>query len=142
MEKECLDILLRGNQPVIPCPARGLASLWFGETARVAVKEGRLLLLSPFAENIRRATAAQAARRNHLVAALADAVWVPHAAPGGKTWATVRAALARHQPVFTFANEDNAGLLEAGARPFAELDVSAFSRDAGALSRKKRERIR
>ena len=127
MEKECLDLLLRGHQPVVFCPARGLARLRISQTEGVAVKEGRLLLVSPFAEGIRRATASQAAQRNNLVAALADAVWVPHAAPGGKTWATVGAALARHQPVFTFANEENTHLLEAGVRPFAELDVAALS---------------
>ena len=127
MEKECLDLLLRGNQPVILCPARGLARLRTSQMARIAVREGRLLLVSPFAGNIRRATAAMAAQRNHLVAALADAVWVPHAIPGGKTWAIVRTALARRQPAFTFANEDNVGLVEAGVRPFAELNVAAFS---------------
>ena len=121
MEKECLDILLRGNQPVILCAARGLPGLRIGQTPRRAVKSGRLLILSPFAENIRRTTAVQAVRRNDLVAALAEAVWVPHAAPGGKTWATVRSVLRRQQPVFAFATEDNDDLLEAGARPFAKL---------------------
>ena len=133
MEKECLDLLLRGDQPVILCPARGLSRLRIGKIAKTAVEEGRLLLVSPFAENIRRATAGLAAQRNRLVAALSDARWVPHAAPGGKTWATVRAALERRQPVFTFASGDNAGLLEAGAHPFATLDVSAFSGNTGAL---------
>jgi len=126
MERECLDILLRGDQPVILCPARWLAGLRLGQMPRRAVNEGRLLILSPYAENIQRTTAAQAVQRNNLVAAIADALWVPHAAPGGKTWETVRAALDRQQPVFAFANEENGGLLEAGVRPFPELDVAEF----------------
>jgi predicted Rossmann fold nucleotide-binding protein DprA/Smf involved in DNA uptake len=135
MERECLDILLRGDQPVILCPARGLAGLRLGQMPRRAVKEGRLLILSPFAENIRRTTAAQAVRRNNLVAACADAVWVPHAAPGGKTWATAGAAMDRQQPVFAFTDDANGGLMEAGARPFDDLDVVAWSDRTGANGR-------
>lgn len=127
MERECLDLLLRGSQPVILCPARGLAGLRIGQMPRRAVKEGRLLVVSTFAESVRRTTAAQAMQRNNLVAALADTVWVPHAAPGGKTWATVRVALERHQSIFAFATQDNDDLLEAGVHPFAELDVAALS---------------
>jgi predicted Rossmann fold nucleotide-binding protein DprA/Smf involved in DNA uptake len=121
MEKECLAILLRGQQPVIICPARGLAVLRIGQIARRAIKEGRLLVLSPFADDIRRTTAAQAVQRNNLVAALADAVWVPHAAPGGKTWLTVRAALECGQPVFTLDDEANKTIHEIGAQPLPKL---------------------
>ena len=123
MEKDCLDILLRGKQPIILCPARGLKGLRLGEKARQAVDEGRLLVLSAFTDDVRHTTAAQAVRRNNLVAALADALLVPYAAPSGKTWTTVHAALARKQPVFTFDVEDNAALLKAGAQPFQLLSV-------------------
>lgn len=121
MERDCLDILLRGKQPIILCPARGLKGLRLGEKARQAVDEGRLLVLSAFSDDVRHTTAAQAVRRNNLVAALADALLVPYAAPNGKTWTTVHAALKRNQPVFTFDVEDNAALLEAGAQPFELL---------------------
>lgn len=127
MERECLDILLRGAQPVVLCPARGLANLRLGPVPRRALREGRLLVLSPFAESVRRATSLRAVQRNHLAAALAEALWVPHAAPGGKAWSTVHAALSRLQPVFTFVNAFNSGLLEAGARPFAELDPAVLA---------------
>ena len=125
MENECLDILLRGNQPVVLCPARGVPRLRMGRMARCAVQESRMLVVSRFAETIRRTTAAQAVQRNNLVAALAKAVWVPYAGPGGKTWATVHAALVRRQPVFTFAEEENSELIGAGARSFSGLDVIA-----------------
>lgn len=127
MEKECLDILLRGNQPVILCPAKGLVGLRIGQMPRQAVKEGHLLIVSRFAANIRRTTAVRAMQRNDLVAALADALWVPHAAPGGKTWETVRVSLERQQPVFTFAGDENAELLEAGSLSFDELDATTLS---------------
>lgn len=128
MERECFDILLRGDQPVVLCPARGLAGLRIGQTARRALDEGRLLVLSPFDKSVRRTTATQAVRRNDLVATLADVVWAPHTSPGGKTWVTVLAALGRGQPVFTFAAEENNELLEAGAHRFDELLKNAIKR--------------
>jgi len=123
MERDCLDILLRGKQSIILCPARRLTGLRLGNDARQAVKENRLLVLSAFADDVLHTTAAQAVRRNNIVAALADALLVPYAAPGGKAWTTVHTALKREQPVFTFDVEDNAVLLEAGARPFELLLV-------------------
>lgn len=127
MERECLDILLRGEQPVLLCAARGIKGLRIGQAARRAANEGRLLILSPFGDEIRRATSAQAQQRNALAAALSQALWVPHAAPGGKAWAAVQSALSQNQPVHTFAEKDNAPLIQAGARPFEELDFYAFT---------------
>lgn len=118
MESDCLDILLRGKQPIILCPARRLKGIRLGLKVRQAIDEGRLLVLSMFDDSIQRTTASQAVQRNNLVAALSDALFVPYAAPGGKTWTTVHAALKRNQPVFTFDVEDNAPLLKAGAQPF------------------------
>lgn len=117
MEQDCLDILLRGKQPIILCPARSLQGLRLGPKARQAVDEARLLVLSAFADDIRHTTAAQAVTRNNMVAAMSYALLVPHAAPGGKTWTTVHNALKRNQKVFTFDVEDNTRLLEAGAQP-------------------------
>jgi predicted Rossmann fold nucleotide-binding protein DprA/Smf involved in DNA uptake len=116
MEGDCLDILLRGKEPIILCPARRLTGLRLGNEARKAINEDRLLVLSPFADDIRHTTAAQAVKRNNLVAALADALFVPYAAPEGKTWTTVHTALKRNQPVYTFDVEDNAALLAAGVK--------------------------
>lgn len=126
MEKECLDILLRGNQPVVFCPARGLKGLRMGQNARQAIESGRLLVLSPFVETVRRTSAAQAIARNNLVAALADSLWVPYAAPGGKTWVTVHAVLERQQAVFTFPNVENDELFSAGARSFSDLNAQVL----------------
>lgn len=121
MERECLDIVLRGEQPVVICAAKGLKGLRIGPEARQALSDGRALLLSPFDDSVRRTTSAQAATRNDLVAALGEALWVPHASPGGRTWAAVRAALDRGQRVFTFEDGENEELMQAGARPFGEL---------------------
>lgn len=82
VEKECLRILLRGDTPVILCPARGLLQRLPAQQA-IAVAGGRMLFLSCFPSEVTRVTAALATRRNEFVAALADEVWFAHIAPGG-----------------------------------------------------------
>lgn len=83
VEKECLKILLRGDAPVILCPARGLLQRLPAQQA-IAAAGGRLLFLSCFPASERRVTTALAARRNELVAALADETWFAHVEPGGQ----------------------------------------------------------
>ena len=84
IEGECLRILLRGHQPVIVCPARGLDNMRMRDDWRVALEEERLLALSPFAGSEKRANKNLAARRNRFVAALADEVTFAYITPGGQ----------------------------------------------------------
>jgi len=84
VEMECLRILLRGSQPVIICPARSLENMRLLPAWKKPFSDGRLLILSRFAEHNRRVTASLAVRRNEFVAALADEVWFAHIAPGGE----------------------------------------------------------
>ncbi len=84
-EKESLDLLLRGTQPVVVCPARSLQGMRVPSVWKTAINAGRLLVLSQFAERHRRVTAELSAQRNRLVAALAAEIFVAHAAPGSKT---------------------------------------------------------
>jgi predicted Rossmann fold nucleotide-binding protein DprA/Smf involved in DNA uptake len=114
-ERECLDLLLRGPQPVILCPARGVCNLRMGKEARKAVAEGRLLVLSLFGDDVRRTTASQSILRNDMVAALAAAILVPYATQNGKTWTTVRRALGYGQKIVTFEDDANTDLITSGA---------------------------
>lgn len=82
VEKECLRILLRGSQPIIICPARSLPTRVPTDWQK-PLADGRLLILSFFAGQDR-ITTELAARRNDLVAALADEVWFAHITPGGQ----------------------------------------------------------
>lgn len=83
VEKECLRILLRGRQPIIISPARGLPKRLAPEL-RDPFDAGRLLLLTPFPATMGRVTAELAASRNRFVAALADEVWFAAITPGGE----------------------------------------------------------
>ena len=124
MERECLDILLRGKQPIGYCPAHGLDSLTLTESQTTAVEKGRLVLVAAFPPEVRKATVEQAVQRNDLIAELAAALWVPHAAPGGKVWTTVRKTLAAGKAVYTFDDPANRELLNTGAQP---LNVTAIA---------------
>jgi hypothetical protein len=87
MEWECLGILLRGRQPVIWVPARSIVGMHLKPELVPAFNAGRLLILSPFPPKDKRITATLAEARNRFVGALADCVFVPHAAPNSRTLA-------------------------------------------------------
>jgi len=85
IEKECLQILLRGNQPIIICPARSLQRMRIPVEWRQGIETGRILLLSTFESSHRRITTALSQQRNKLVAALAEEVYFAHVTLRGKT---------------------------------------------------------
>jgi predicted Rossmann fold nucleotide-binding protein DprA/Smf involved in DNA uptake len=118
MEKECFTLLLRGKQAVIWCPARRLATKRLLKMFVGPVSDGRLLIISPFSEEIRRATQDTARVRNDCVAALGDSVFVAYAATGGKTEGFCRKILEWQKPLYTFESPYNASLVTLGARPF------------------------
>lgn len=116
VERECLTVLLRGNQPLIVCPAHSIENWRIPSEYRRPLRDGRLLLLSPFGATQRRMTEETALTRNLVVAALAKTVLVIHAAPGGKTEAFCREVLAWGKLLHTLASEHNANLIAMGAR--------------------------
>jgi len=123
-EQECLAVLLRGPGPVIVCPARGLARMRLKREYKEPMAAGRLLLMSPFGEGVRRMTADTALTRNRFVAALADAVLIAHAQPGSKTEQLVQKVLEWGKPVYTLDNAANSNLLALGAKPYTALASS------------------
>ena len=124
MEKECLDLLLRGSASVIVCPARGLDTMRIPKSWKKPLVDGRLLLLSFFDDKLRRPTAAIAAERNAYVAALASRLLVAHAEKSGKIEQLCKGALARGKPVFALDSPDNAHLVELGAVPVSVGDIT------------------
>ena len=117
MERECLDLLLRGGQPIVICPARTLVGMRLPPEWKAPLADGRLLLLSPFAEQDRRITADLARARNDLVAAIADRIFIAYAEPGGKTEAFAKTVRDWGKPLLTFGDSRNANLLALGAQP-------------------------
>ncbi len=123
MERQCLAILLRSPHPVVVCPARSLPKRVPCEF-RQPLEDGRLLLLSPFAEDVNRADEQTARQRNYFVAALAGEIFAAYAAPNSDTECLCREIIDWGKPLYTFAGEANENLLVLGAKPISPNDVS------------------
>jgi predicted Rossmann fold nucleotide-binding protein DprA/Smf involved in DNA uptake len=124
MEKECLGLLLRGAAPVIICPARSIEKMRIPTEWKGPCAEGRLLIFSPFDPTARRVTTELATARNEFVANIAEALFVPHASPGGKTERLIRQWINQSKQVYTVDDSENSHLLGLGVRP---LTVAALS---------------
>jgi len=124
MEKECLDMLLRGTQPIIICPARSIDRMRIPKPWQAPLADGRLLIVSPFIEHQPRVTVELARQRNRFVAHLADEVFIAHAAPGSKTESFCKDLLDEKKPVLAVNRPENSALLELGAQSLAVSDAS------------------
>jgi predicted Rossmann fold nucleotide-binding protein DprA/Smf involved in DNA uptake len=123
MEKECLDLLLRGRQPVVLCPARNIQQIQLPAAWRTPIAESRMLMLSPFSASHRRPTAGLAEERNLFVSTLVDTVVIVHAHPGSKI-ARLRAGMvALGKRVYTLNLPENASLIQHGVAGYTVTDL-------------------
>lgn len=116
IERECLNILLKGRQSVIICPARSIEGMRIKPEYRKPLEDGRLLILSPFSGKEKRISSDRAVKRNYFVAALATAIFIPYAAPGSKTETFCRELLKWGKRVYTTDAEKNTSLIETGIK--------------------------
>jgi len=123
IERECLNILLKGKQPIIVCPARSIEGMKIKKEFNRPIEEGRLLLLSPFEKKHKRISAQRSDFRNHFIAAIADKILVPHAAPGSKTEKLCSELIGKGKAVVTFETEHTRNLRELGA---TVIDMKQF----------------
>ena len=114
IEKDCLPILLRGQDPIIIVQGHRLSTSRLPRAWQKAIDAGRLLLLSPFGKKDRRVTTELAAQRNRFVAAISDVVLIPYAAVASKTEALGLDLLKSGKRVYTFS--DRPGPLLAAAQ--------------------------
>ncbi len=117
IEKDCLDLLLRGSQPVVICPARSIQNMRFGKNLKADIEKGRVHVLSPFEGKVKRPTAQTSERRNQFVGALSAAVFVAYAEPGGKTEGFCKEILNAGKSLYTFESTHNGAIVEKGAIP-------------------------
>ncbi len=83
IEKDVLDFLLKGTQPIIMVLARKMKKRFPAEQ-RKAIKENRLLVISPFDDKITQNTKKSCFRRNKVILEIADEVVVAFAHKNGK----------------------------------------------------------
>ena len=82
IEKDVFHYLLAGTQPVIIALARGMKEK-IEPGLRTAVNSGRLLMITPFAENVKYVSAKTAEKRNRFMIELADEIVIGYASKGG-----------------------------------------------------------
>ena len=131
IEKDCLDLLLRGNQPVVICPARSIQKMRLGKDLTTGVEKGSVLVLSPIDEKMRRPTTRSSQLRNRFVGALSAAVFVAYAEPGGKTEEFCKEILNAGKSLYTFESTHNGAIVEKGAIP---VGPEALAQWAGSLN--------
>jgi predicted Rossmann fold nucleotide-binding protein DprA/Smf involved in DNA uptake len=131
IEKDCMDLLLRGSQPVVICPARSIEKMRLNKDLKAAVEGKKVLVLSPFEKNVKRPTAEGSQRRNQFVGALAITIFVAHAEPGGKTEEFCKAIVAAGKPLYTFESQYNETIVDAGAKP---VDTKKLAQWASSLN--------
>jgi len=130
MERDCLELLLRGKQPIVVCPARSISNMRIPKTWSTAIEDGRLLVLSPFGKAHGRITAALAEKRNRMVALLGEVLFVPHASPQSQTERLCREIITAGKKIYTFDSASNAHLLKSGFKPISADNLHDYIRDA------------
>lgn len=83
IEKDVLNYLLKGKQPIILALARGLKQNVEPELQPL-LEAGRLLIITPFAKSVKRVTEKTAETRNEMMIAMADEIVVGHQTPDGR----------------------------------------------------------
>ncbi|MCL5021723.1 MAG: DNA-processing protein DprA [Bacteroidetes bacterium] len=115
VEKMSLDVLMQGKGSIVVCPAREISTMRPSKEWIEMLKDGRLLIVSPFASRFRRPTRTTADIRNHLVAAAAEKIIFLHAEDGSRTFAIAQELLLSEREIHTFDLKENRNLLDLGA---------------------------
>ncbi len=116
IERQVLSFFLGAHQPVIVALARGMMTR-MDPVLREPLADGRLLVVSCFTPAVRRVTRESALVRNDFMAALAEEIFIAHAARGGNLERSFRRWIRSGKPVRTFDIPENRDLIEAGAAP-------------------------
>ena len=114
IEKDVVHYLLKGKQPIILALARGLKKRLESEESQ-ALRDNRLLIITPFSSGITRASQDTANKRNNLMADLADEIVVSYAQPGVNIERLIMKWLNKGKKVRTFNVVENRALINAGA---------------------------
>lgn len=83
IEKDVVEILLKGTQPLIMVLARGMKKVWL-QNIREAIAANRLLIISPFSSEESRVTRYLAKRRNECIISISNKIMIAYKTPGGQ----------------------------------------------------------
>lgn len=124
VEQECLNVLLRGSQPIIICLARIMENMRLKSEYKEPIEKGRLLILSPFINKLVRPTTTTTIYRNRIVASLADAIIIVHAEPNGRIEQLSQEISSWNKPLYTFESSANESLMAKGVKVLSLNDLS------------------
>lgn len=82
LEKDILHYLLKGRQPIIVALARGI-KIKVEPQLQKPLEGGRLLIVTPFTNQVKRVTASTSSKRNEFMIDLADHITVGYSIKGG-----------------------------------------------------------
>ncbi len=116
VEMECLSILLKGDEPIVFCPARGIQKMRIPNAWASSIARGRLLIVSPFCGKPQRATTATAELRNRFVASIAGDLFFLYASPGSRALELAGEMISKGKNVLTFDLKENRDLRDIGAK--------------------------
>lgn len=133
VERECLELLLAGTQPIVLVQARPTTRLSLA--VRTAMEAGRLAVLSPVDDSLPRMSKELAAARNEVVADLASTLFVPYAARGSATEQLIQRTLLAGKRVLAIADPSNSHVVTAGARAVTPAGASGVAESLLALRR-------
>ena len=122
IEKDFFNLLLRGAQPLVVCPARSIENMRIPNAWKEAIDNGRLLVLSPFKKEHKRVTASLSEHRNRIVALLARDAFIPYAAPGSQSENLCKDIIRAGKQIFTFEDAANQSLRALGAKPIKVVE--------------------
>jgi hypothetical protein len=114
IEKDVFHFLMKGNQPLILALARGMKRRMDMELQE-ALSNNRLLIVTSFAETIKRVTEETARKRNAMMAEMADELFVAYAQPSGNVERLAFNHVKKGKKITTFDVPENEGLIHAGA---------------------------
>jgi len=124
VEQEFLNRFLKSAMSAIVCPAKHLHGMRLKPEWQEPMLQGRLLLLSPFGDSVRRTTRAIAQQRNRFVAALADESLIAFASPDGAIQEVCHEMRSWKKRMYTVQDPANEHLLRLGAKSI--LPAEAF----------------
>lgn len=105
IEKDVLHYLLKGEQPIILALARGFKKRLEPELIK-ALDNNRLLMITPFEEKAKRVTSETANLRNHLMAELADEIFIAYTSKGGNLESLVSEILQTGKRIYAFEGKN------------------------------------
>lgn len=84
VEKEVLNVLIKGTQPIVICPARSLNNMRLSKLWRAGLNENRMLIITPIRGSNTRPTKGICNKRNEFLVKITKKVYIPYLDASGK----------------------------------------------------------